>query len=480
MPALVLQSLPYARDSSELIRRIGALPGAACLDSGLGDQREGRFDILTALPSRELRLHNDRVESRDAGNRDWQARRNDNDIFSTADVLLRDSPPEPDTLAALQHLPFCGGLICCFSYDAATPTEACQRSEMKQGALADILYRVPLATAGLYHWAVVVDHVAGSSVLFVLPQCPGDVRQRVVHDLLPALMNQANLEPASVRADFSLLQAFAPQLDDAAYKQAFARLKEWIYAGDCYQANLAIPFVAACEGDTLSAYLRLRQGSRSPFSAWIRQDEFQVLSLSPERFISVVDGEVVTQPIKGTRKRSANAAEDLRLAEELLSSDKDRAENLMIVDLLRNDLGRVCETGSVKTRALFELHSFSQVHHLISTVTGTLPASTSPLALLKSCFPGGSITGAPKIRAMEIIAELEPLPRSVYCGSVMYCDYRGRLDSNIAIRTLLSTEGHLFCWGGGGIVADSVADREHQEARDKVSALMELVSGQAD
>lgn len=478
MPALVLQSLPYARDSSELIRRIGALPGAACLDSGLGGQREGRFDILTALPSRELRLHHNRVESRDAGDTSWQVRVDEHDIFSAADVLLRDTPPEPDTLAALQHLPFCGGVICCLSYDAATPAHARQLSATKQSPLADMLYRVPLATAGLFHWAVVVDHIAESTVLFVLPQCPVEVRQQVTHELLPALINNAETEPSNAQIRFSLLQDFTPQLDDAAYAQAFARLKEWIYAGDCYQANLAIPFVAACEGDALSAYLRLRQASRSPFSAWIRQDDFQVLSLSPERFISVVDGQVVTQPIKGTRKRSADAAEDRRMAEELLGSEKDRAENLMIVDLLRNDLGRVCETGSVKTRALFELHSFSQVHHLISTVTGTLPASASPLALLKSCFPGGSITGAPKIRAMEIIAELEPLPRSVYCGSVVYCDYRGRLDSNIAIRTLLSTDGHMFCWGGGGIVADSVADREHQEARDKVSALMELVAGQ--
>jgi para-aminobenzoate synthetase component 1 len=165
---------------------------------------------------------------------------------------------------------------------------------------------------------------------------------------------------------------------------------------------------------------------------------------------------------------------DQAVQQDLLNSEKDRAENLMIVDLLRNDLGRVSITGSVKTESLFKLHSFTHVHHLISTVSAQLPEETSPLSVMQSCFPGGSITGAPKIRAMQIIAQLEKVPRTVYCGSIFYCDYLNRMDSSILIRTLLSTQEQLFCWGGSGVVADSVMAEEYQECLDKVSALMNL------
>jgi para-aminobenzoate synthetase component 1 len=227
------------------------------------------------------------------------------------------------------------------------------------------------------------------------------------------------------------------------------------------------------DGDPLLAYLRLRQTSHSPFSAYLASGpDAAVLSLSPERFLSVTNGVVLTQPIKGTRPRGRTPDEDRQLAESLRTSAKDRAENLMIVDLLRNDLGSRCETGSVQVQSLFELQSYTAVHHLVSSVTGRLRRGDHALALLRACFPGGSITGAPKIRAMEIIDELEPDHRSVYCGSVVWTGFDGNMDSSIAIRTLLCESGHIYCWGGGGIVADSDGDQEYQETLDKISLLI--------
>ena len=478
MAELLLQSLPYQRDSNDLIRRIGALPDAVCLDSGLGNQQTGRYDILTGLPSRQLRMRATSrrpvLEKRQDGQRSWQVMPASSCIFAEAESLLQQDRPDSKTMAQLSQLPFCGGVIACFGYDAASP----QATQHDSGALHDILMQVPVAVCGLYQWAIVVDHQSMTTSLFILPECPDVIRQQVLQDVVPPLLHctDAESDAAARSSDFDLHRSFQAQLSRSQYEAAFDRLKSYIVAGDCYQANLAIPFVGAFSGDPLQAYLTLRQHSHSPFSAFMNTGDTQILSLSPERFVSVQDRQVTTQPIKGTRKRSPDPVIDRQLSDELLASEKDRAENLMIVDLLRNDLGTVCETGSVQTRELFKLHSFSQVHHLISTITGTLPLHVSPLALLKRCFPGGSITGAPKIRAMQIIAELEPLPRAVYCGSVAYCDYRGKMDSNICIRTLLCQQGHIFCWGGGGIVADSEVSREYQEAHDKVSTLMDLVS----
>lgn len=478
MPELILHSLPYQRDSSDLIRSIALLPGAACLDSGLGDQAEGRYDILTALPDCQLRLRTDSgrtfLEQRQRDQNSWQKMPAQTCIFAAADALLQQDSPAQDVVARLAHLPFCGGVIACFGYESASTGPIPVRTD----ELGRILQQTPTTLCSLYQWAIVVDHQTGTTSLFVLPECPDEIRQRVMQHL--HCFGNDKCGAATAGEDFSLLGPFQAQLSASQYRVAFDKLKEWIYAGDCYQANLAIPFVANYSGEPVNAYLRLRQGSRSPFSAFIDTGDAQILSVSPERFICVEDGLVITQPIKGTRKRSSDPVIDKQLSDDLQASEKDRAENLMIVDLLRNDLGSVCETGSVQTRELFKLHSFTQVHHLISTITGKLPMHVSPLSLLKRCFPGGSITGAPKIRAMQIIAELEPLPRAVYCGSVAYCDYRGRMDSGISIRTMLCSRGHIFCWGGGGIVADSELADEYQEAHDKVSALLKLVYAQPD
>ena len=264
--------------------------------------------------------------------------------------------------------------------------------------------------------------------------------------------------------------------DRAAYDRAFAKVQAHIRAGDCYQVNLTQRFSARVRGDSWAAYERLRIANPAPFSAYLNYPFGQVLSSSPERFLRVHGQNVLTQPIKGTRRRGFNPADDAALAAELRSSGKDRAENVMIVDLLRNDLGKNCAPGSVKTTKLFEVESFANVHHLVSSVEGEPLAGRHAVDLLRGCFPGGSITGAPKIRAMQIIEECEPQRRSVYCGAIGYIGFDGAMDTNIAIRTLVRCGDSIHAWAGGGIVADSDVDAEYQECFDKASGLLAVLS----
>jgi para-aminobenzoate synthetase component 1 len=286
--------------------------------------------------------------------------------------------------------------------------------------------------------------------------------------LAPALAGAAVAE-----SSFALGSPFVSNYTPEQYLQRFRRIIDYIHAGDCYQVNLAQCFTAACSGDAWAAFLRLQQRANAPFAAYLQDGEQAVLSFSPERFVRVENLEVMTQPIKGTRPRSADPEQDLANRIDLETSTKDRAENLMIVDLLRNDLGRVCAFGSVSVENLFETQSFTNVHHLVSTVNGRLERAGDVFALLAASLPGGSITGAPKLRAMEIINELENMPRSVYCGAIAWIDVSGNMDSNICIRTLVKDGDRIHCWGGGGIVADSDGPDEYQETLDKISMLID-------
>jgi para-aminobenzoate synthetase component I len=271
----------------------------------------------------------------------------------------------------------------------------------------------------------------------------------------------------------------ASNMTHEAYARAFRRIRGYIHDGDCYQVNLAQRFSATATGDPWLAYQRLRIINPAPFSAYLNTPYAQILSASPERFLRIERGRVETRPIKGTRPRAGHPRLDAGLVEELRLSDKDRAENLMIVDLLRNDLSKNCALGSVKVPRLFEVESFATVHHLVSTVSGELRAGRDALDLLRGCFPGGSITGAPKLRAMQIIEELEPHRRGVYCGAIGYIGFDGNMDLNIAIRTLICSRGTIRCWAGGGIVADSRLEDEYQETFDKAAAMLKLLQQSA-
>lgn len=271
---------------------------------------------------------------------------------------------------------------------------------------------------------------------------------------------------------FRLTERFRPDWDAPGYQAGVRKVLEYLLAGDAYQVNVAQRFTGGYEGNPKLLFDHLRQRFAPPYSAWLDLGDEQILCLSPESFLEVDGDRVITRPIKGTRPRGATAREDARIREELVAARKDQAENLMIVDLLRNDLGKVCVPGSVRVPAMFAVESFRNVHHLVSTVEGRLRQGAGVPELLAACFPGGSITGAPKRRAMEIIAELEPHSREIYCGTIFWMTGDGRFGSNIAIRTLLARDGLLHCWGGAGIVADSAPEAEWQECLDKVGPLM--------
>ncbi len=263
------------------------------------------------------------------------------------------------------------------------------------------------------------------------------------------------------------------------YTQALYRVKRYIADGDVYQVNLAQPFQARFEGALSALFLRARQVSPAPFTAFLRTDDYAIVSLSPERFLHLcpVTRRVHTRPIKGTRPRGSNEQEDRRLADDLRNSAKDRAEHIMIVDLERNDLGRVAQTGTVQVAELMALEGYAQVFHLTSTVEAVLRPEVDLAQILRATFPGGSITGAPKIRAMQIIEEVEPVAREVYTGAIGYIGFHGGIDLNVAIRTAVVRNGVITFHAGGGIVADSDADAEYEETLAKAQGWFESIAG---
>ena len=327
---------------------------------------------------------------------------------------------------------------------------------------------MPEVALGLYPWTVVIDHVERRAALTSLDSFPESEAEALRARLLAAV-------PRPPRA-FSVDEPIASSLERRDYLPRARKVLEYIEAGDCYQAHLTREFRAPCSGDPWTFYRHLHDTNPAPMGAYLEYPFGAVLSSSPERFLVVEGREALTRPIKGTRRRRADPAEDAAAAAELAASAKDRAENVMIVDLLRNDLGRVCETGSVRVTGLCEVESFATVHHLVSTVTGTLAPGRDALDALEACFPGGSITGAPKRRAMEIIEELEPHRREVYCGAIGYVTPGGRLDMNIPIRTTLVARGELRFYAGGGIVADSTPEDEFEETETKIAAIRRAVA----
>ncbi len=308
-----------------------------------------------------------------------------------------------------------------------------------------------------------------------LPECCIAFYERL-HAFDPQPLRPPAPDPGLPRQFAGLRSNFSRESYEAAVERALA----YIRAGDIYQVNLSQRFQAPCREDPFDVYLRLRAQSPAPFGAFLRYRNFAVLSSSPERFLHYDPATrgIETRPIKGTRPRGADAESDRALACELLKSEKDRAENVMIVDLERNDLGRVAEVGSVRVTGLVELETFANVHHLTSTVRARLREDKDIVDLLRATFPGGSITGAPKIRAMEIIDELEPVTRGVYTGAIGYIRFNGEMDLNVAIRTVVVKGGSATFSVGGGIVADSDPALEYEETLDKGAAMARTLAGE--
>ena len=449
----LLTRLPYHEDSSLLFNALAERPWAVFLDSGHPLAQGGRYDILAADPYMTLCTFGGETEIEDRSG----MRRSRDDPFALVQQALGD-PCDNDT-----GLPFCGGAIGWFGYDLGRRMEPLP-------CLAQDAERLPEMAVALYDWAVVVDHRKRQSWLVGQGRVPS-TRQRW-WELLRLFRRPA---PAPRLTPFQVSGPVRSNMDRTAYGRAFDRIKAYIRDGDCYQVNFAQRFAAPAAGDGWGAYQRLRRLNPAPFSAFVRTPHGQALSSSPERLLQLHGRRVETKPIKGTRPRGETPEGDSALAQELSQSPKDQAENLMIVDLLRNDIGRVCAPGSVSVPKLFAIESYATVHHMVSTVHGELAEGRDALDLLRACFPGGSITGAPKIRAMQIIEELEPHRRGLYCGSIAYIGYDGRMDSSITIRTLVYNHGEIRCWAGGGIVHDSQVDEEYRETFDKAAAMLRLL-----
>jgi para-aminobenzoate synthetase component 1 len=452
------EELTYQANSEQLFNSLRDLPEAIWLDSGKPRSIQGRFDIITAWPESLIEFRN----KQGFITTDGQTKLTSNNSFDSAKQLLNKIQP----VEALADVPFVCGLVGYFGYDLGREVESISSKNELSTQLSDM-------RLGLYLWSLVVDHELRKTTLYFHSNCENSLLEQIRNRLKVCLNKQSN------ELSFNLQKKFESSISKQRYKNDIARIKDYIAEGDCYQVNYAQHLSAPYSGDLWQAYLDLRKANPAPYSAFWKWDNQAILSLSPERFIQAKSdqGEITaqTKPIKGTVLRGKTVEEDQENAIRLLNSDKDRAENLMIVDLLRNDLGKSCVAGSIKVPKLFDLESFPNVHHLVSTVTGILKSDYSCLDLLQGCFPGGSITGAPKRRSMEIIDELEPIQRSIYCGSIGYICASNQMDTNIAIRTVIADNSELHCWGGGGIVADSDADSEYEESMNKIRLILDTL-----
>lgn len=444
-----LIKLPYHAHSELIFECLKHLDWPVWLDSGYPHIKHGRYDILSANPYKKF-ITKGTVTSI---------------ITELKTELSYQNPFEliqnyiPD---ATEHhgLPFINGALGYFGYDMAWHLESLPEHKAKDLNLPDM-------AIGLYNWSIVVDHHQEKTTLgFTGKQQP--FQSEIIEELLKPVptYSKPKLNCGQYGSNFS----------KSSYLKAFDRIQKHIRNGDCYQVNLAQRFKMPQPAEAWPLYRWTRQDNPGQYGGFFDLGKQQVLSFSPERFLTVHDRQVLTSPIKGTRRKQTNSALDHQVQNDLINSEKDKAENLMIVDLMRNDLSKTCQLGSVKVKQLFELQSTASVHHLVSHIEGYLNENTSHLDLFRHCFPGGSITGAPKIRSMEIIEALEPHKRSAYTGSLGYFASHGDMDTNINIRTVVIEDKKLYCWAGGGIVADSNSDAEYQETFDKVNRLLTLFS----
>jgi para-aminobenzoate synthetase component I len=456
---VIAHELTPAPDPVRCCEQLSGLPYRVFLDSAQHVSSLGRYSFVAADPVAVV------------------SRRGENAGDALDDIRRLLTARAAEAIPGLP--PFQTGALGYIAYEWGRTLERMPAPRYDDLDLPDVVF-------GIYDWVVAWDHEASRAWVIARDEANkrraldlvGDP-ERVVPQKPSVEGRKSREHPPSFPVDADWIDprlGLRASFTHAGYLDAVNRVREYIYAGDIFQANLSQRFEAALVESPWDLYRRLRTRNPAPFAAFIELPECTVLSASPERFMRVdATGHVETRPIKGTRPRGVSPEHDAALGRALTESAKDRAENLMIVDLIRNDLSRVCEPGSVRVRELFALEHFATVHHLVSTVVGTLSPGLDGLDLLRASFPGGSITGAPKIRAMEIIAELEPSVRGVYCGAIGYLSVTGELDTNIAIRTALAKDGRVYLNAGGGIVADSDAEQEYQETFHKARGIIDAL-----
>ncbi len=457
-PLIIVEEINLPLTAAQLFDRLATDRLSFFLDSGMDPNRLGRYSFMGSEPFLVLRSRGRNI-SLEWPDYNEQIEGNPFDILQGLMRKFR--------LPRGEHpIPFTGGAVGYFAYDLGRHLE-----RLPSWATDDLA--IPEMYLGFYDGVIGVDHLTGKVWLAaagVSPSTPhgdAELARRRIAELAAKLRYSPPHVPAPGTVG-TIARDFTPKQ----YRRSVSKVKEYIAAGDIFQANLTQRFSVPIGGDPYALYRVLREVNPAPFASYLNFGEVVVASASPERFIQVVDKRVETRPIKGTRPRGATPAEDAALRAELWESAKDRAELTMIIDLERNDLGRVCLPGTVRVPELYCLEEYPTVFHLVSTVVGQLPPDRDVIDLLKASFPGGSITGAPKIRAMEIIEELEPVRRSIYTGSIGYLDFNGDADLNIVIRTFVIKEGTAYFQVGGGIVADSDPEMEYQETLHKARGLL--------
>ena len=474
-------------DPVSCCERLEGLPYRLFLDSASTGSRFGRYSFLMADPVAIVRSKGSVSECLDRMT--GATRTSSGDALGVLRQLI--SPHATEPLPGVP--PFQGGAAGYVAYDWGLTLERLPAPRFDDLGLPDLVM-------GVYDWVIAWDHELSRAWLIStgMPETSEEARraraasraalvQQRIETPTPAnsrTRTVARSHPRTVAPSYPVDRVWWPSSFDlrssftrTAYLDAVARVREYIFAGDIFQANLSQRFEAPLEESAWSFYTRLRQRNAAPFAAFLEFPEAVVVSASPERFLRVDGhGMVETRPIKGTRPRGVGPEHDAALGQALAESAKDRAENLMIVDLMRNDLSRVCAPHSVRVSELFALERYATVYHLVSTVVGKLGPGVDGINLLRAAFPGGSITGAPKLRAMEIIAELEPSRRGVYCGSIGYWSVTGELDTSIAIRTAVLQDGRVYFSAGGGIVADSDPEQEYRETLDKARAMIDVLA----
>ncbi|MDB0441591.1 aminodeoxychorismate synthase, component I [Clostridioides difficile] len=419
------------------------------LDSAMDKEKLGRYSFISSQPFKVLRYKNT----------------DENPLESLKKALDKYKVTNETSL------PFIGGAVGYFSYDLGNYIEKLPRTAIDDIEMPDMYF-------GFYNHVIVIDHLKEKTYI-ATPDIDIKVEEKIITDIEEKILREEkkgidsicyqekDVKPIQLKSNFTKEE----------FKNAVQNVREYIRQGDIYQANLTQRFSGETELTSFELYRDLRRFSPAPFGAFLNFEEVHILSNSPERFIRCIDKKIEARPIKGTRPRGKNKEEDLKLQEELKNSEKDRAELLMIVDLERNDIGRISKTGSVKVPELFVIEPYANVNHLVSTVVGELKDDKGATDIIKATFPGGSITGAPKIRAMEIIDELEPTQRNVYTGSIGYIGFNGDMDFNIAIRTIIKKDKKVYFQVGGGMTWDSDPDEEYQETLDKAKSIMKALRG---
>ncbi|MHB8895494.1 MAG: aminodeoxychorismate synthase component I [Candidatus Geothermincolia bacterium] len=459
------------RDMADVFDEVAMLPCSCFLDSSLRMPGYGEHSFIGFDPYLVLTTRGTAASFRSRAGEILEVE--NLDPFEALRMAMRARRASRTGDAGLP--PFIGGGIGYLSYELGRYVE-----QLPESVVDDL--QLPELAFAFFDHIVAADLETGRKQLLLCADPGADIASEVE-------MVKARIAPGAGGARASDETGAPPQADGGGpllfecgftkdeYLNSVGRVKDYILAGDIYQANLSQRFSAPLVEPAWDLYRRLRVVNAAPFSAYLNFGEFAVASSSPERFLLVNGSRVETRPIKGTSRRYAEAERDERSRNDLMQSKKDRAELSMIVDLERNDLGRVCRYGSVRVEEHAVLESYATVHHLVSTVTGDLHPDRDMIDLLRATFPGGSITGAPKIRSIEIIDELEPTARSVYTGAIGYLGMDGRHDLNIAIRTMIIRGGKVYFQVGGGIVADSGADSEFQETLDKGKAMFDAVTG---